>query len=822
MIVCQQVSFWIFSFILLLQNHDVIDGACLFPMNSGTWLSTDKGSLSITSSIIIDYQTSTFGSLSFECYTSSGTKYVARSTTFTRYGVDVRAYVCFKLVKVTTFQYYYYEDSVEESTLNNERMKTVANTATVTVDDICDRTAYAYGSYNIMVQDGYASEAASTCSSTIQGDWSYNFTDSSGNTACDFDSSVDICTDKSALAFNYTQCPQNIMYSAQGELYCLYSSSGNSMTYQHVLNLDTTTDESTTYRISCLVISSDGNTRYMTQYPNNCYDGQTSKSVSSPGALIEFSLTSKKTVAVAVFTIYRSRSFKLAYTEEENFTAAIALGVIVPLILIIIIAVIGYKLYQNYKFYQENKEVDTPKPDPKYANGEIRNKRMCKSNGVMIDEKALINDTPRSVEIQIEERPRPDSTLTTGSLLSAGIRRESSILLDINPSTRGTMVAESLPEVTEPIDYSSEYSDSDDDDQGSDNFLQLRSTGDFLDGKRDEGSQTPNIPQIVLDSISQGGDIHPDLISPIAVPPAMTTIPEHQSDATQTEQGGTNKKKKKRVKRTKSASSTRRVSSALKRRPGSSIKRKGTSKQKPDRYGNTDDKLVFGTRINILRIRPKSFRKKKQVNPLITDEDCPIDPSLNDLDMSQNDQIIVHSNGTNNDNNTTETGEEKEIDDNTTDDTLNSNPSKSNLKRNESMLREKIYRHTNRDIPSSKRKKKQPKLRHPLEQKKGDQEPLSDSWFKHRSTSVSRTHNTSDKKDETDGEGQVSPEVDEYGNLLPQSDNDSLEQKLPLTQQKPFMNPKAETTEEVFEKIKTMWQFGNRWLGNTYIAHSPK
>ncbi|VDI61233.1 Hypothetical predicted protein [Mytilus galloprovincialis] len=677
------------------------NGACLFPMNSGTWHSTDKGSLSITSNIIIDYPTSTFGSLSFECYTSSGTQYVARSSTFTRYGVDVRAYICFKLVKVTTFQYYYYEDSVEESTLSNERMKTVANTASVTVADICDRTVYAYGSYNIMVQDGYASEAASTCSSVIQGDWSYNFTDSSGNSACNFDSSVDICTDKSALAFNYTQCPQNIMYSAQGDLYCLYSSSGNSMTYQHVLNLDTTTDESTTYRISCLVMSTDGNSRYMTQYPNNCYDGQTSKSVSSPGATIEFSLKT--------------------YTEAENYTAAIALGVIVPLILIIIIAVVGYKLYQNYKYYQENKEVDTPKPDPKYANGEIRNKRMCKSNGVMIDEKALINDTPRSVEIIIEDRNRPDSTLTTGSLLSAGIRRESSILLDINPSTRGTMVAESLPEVTEPIDYSSEYSDSDDDDQGSDNFLQLQSTGDFLDGKRDEGTQTPSIPQIVLDSISHGGDFQPDLISPIAVPPSMTTIPEHQTDATQTEQGGTNKKKKKRVKRTKSASSTRRVSSASKRRPGSSIKRKGTSKQKP---------------------------KKKQVNPLITDEDSPIDPSLNDLDTSTNDQIIVHSKD---ENITTETGEEKEIDDNTTDDTLNSNPSKSNLKRNESMLREKIYRHTNRDIPSSKRKKKQPKLRHPLEQKKG--EPLSDSWFKHRSTSVPRTHNNSDRKEETDGEG---------------------------------------------------------------------
>jgi hypothetical protein len=52
---------------------------------------------------------------------------------------------------------------------------------------------------------------------------------------------------------------------------------------------------------------------------------------------------------------------------------------------------------------------------------------------------------------------------------------------------------------------------------------------------------------------------------------------------------------------------------------------------------------------------------------------------------------------------------------------------------------------------------------------------------------------------------EVSPEVDEHGNLLPPSDNCDL--KRPPTQQKPFMNPKQETTEEVFEKIKSMWHF---------------
>ena len=68
---------------------------------------------------------------------------------------------------------------------------------------------------------------------------------------------------------------------------------------------------------------------------------------------------------------------------------------------------------------------------------------------------------------------------------------------------------------------------------------------------------------------------------------------------------------------------------------------------------------------------------------------------------------------------------------------------------------------------------------------------------------------------------QVSPEVDKYGNLIHDNEETSQQQR-PPTQQKPFVNPKAETTEEVFEKIKAMWHFGNRWLGNTYIAQTPK
>lgn len=66
------------------------------------------------------------------------------------------------------------------------------------------------------------------------------------------------CAPLFCMFWNYTN--QNnifeqisLLFTADGELSCLYASSGGSYVYQHVLNMDATTDESTTYRITCLV-----------------------------------------------------------------------------------------------------------------------------------------------------------------------------------------------------------------------------------------------------------------------------------------------------------------------------------------------------------------------------------------------------------------------------------------------------------------------------------------------------------------------------------------------------------------------------------------
>ena len=76
--------------------------------------------------------------------------------------------------------------------------------------------SYMYNSciYNAFLNIlGYAAQAASTCNSYLLADWTYTYTDNSGNTACSSSSELSICSQKDTMAFNYTACPQNIMYS---------------------------------------------------------------------------------------------------------------------------------------------------------------------------------------------------------------------------------------------------------------------------------------------------------------------------------------------------------------------------------------------------------------------------------------------------------------------------------------------------------------------------------------------------------------------------------------------------------------------------------
>ncbi|XP_053400583.1 uncharacterized protein LOC123558409 [Mercenaria mercenaria] len=278
-----------------------ISESCFLPSDlSGAWYSSTKGLISFNATsnatTIPSFSTSKFGTLSFSCSVSSESKYIFKSSSFAYYGLNFEVFICLEISERKSASFYiYYLGSVENADADNERLKSalVSSNTIPTVASMCDRVTYATGSENILLKnDGNELNSMIRFPFDFRGKWTYNYT-SGGSTSCASDSGVDICGSGEArtMTYNYTACSTIQAYSATGVLKCIYYTSDSSFTYMYVYNTDSTTDESTTYRFTCYVISKVGSIVYATQYPQQCASSQNATSVSSPGALLVFSRT---------------------------------------------------------------------------------------------------------------------------------------------------------------------------------------------------------------------------------------------------------------------------------------------------------------------------------------------------------------------------------------------------------------------------------------------------------------------------------------------------------------------------------------------------
>ncbi|XP_033743689.1 uncharacterized protein LOC117329713 isoform X2 [Pecten maximus] len=407
---------------------------CSLPTNLvGSWTSSEQGSMTFTSDSLLSYATTTFGTFTFTCDSYSGSQYVLKSPAFTYHNLPFEAYLCLVLTEVSSSQFTYFIGSDPNSIAGNDRLKTSNPSIPLSNSDVCDRSSYPTGTYYVLVKDGESTSARTNCPSDIRLLWTYTYDDGSGSDVCSGNTtSADVCTTSTDITLSYSSCTQMVMYSSSGLLYCLNSLTYNSSTYINMYNTDTTTDESSTYRFSCLVMTTSGNTRYITQYPKQCHENQTSTTVDSPGAILVFSLSSS------------------CPTSDSVSAATIALAVVIPLILIITGCIISYFCWVKY---EKRKIEEAARPDPKFANGEIRNRRKNIHDGVI----------------------RSDKNGNT-------IRREESIVISMPLSAREDDLQSPLSDLE---DYGQDV-DSDDDD------YEVKDITEF--------SLTDDIPRIIVQS----------------------------------------------------------------------------------------------------------------------------------------------------------------------------------------------------------------------------------------------------------------------------------------------------------------------------------
>nr|KAG5710382.1 hypothetical protein BaRGS_022200 [Batillaria attramentaria] len=237
--------------------------------------------------------------MDFDCYYTDGYRYLARITNVLVFpaipGYLFDIFLCIEFQQITTNSFLYWRANNVNPSLSNEKAFMRAINYNTTTSDACEISKpYSSGTHSTMVKKDNEASAAVTCPPEFNSNTHYYY-DYTGARECGpSNSSLDGCTSTDTLSFNYSACANPTIYMAfsnSGNLFCLYYTTDNSITYLTLYNNDTNPDESTFYRFSCVAFALSGSTvMYATVYPQACLSTQTTTSVSSPGEDLYFGI----------------------------------------------------------------------------------------------------------------------------------------------------------------------------------------------------------------------------------------------------------------------------------------------------------------------------------------------------------------------------------------------------------------------------------------------------------------------------------------------------------------------------------------------------
>ncbi|KAK3099736.1 hypothetical protein FSP39_008703, partial [Pinctada imbricata] len=347
------------------------DSTCSLPSDwDGTWYDAsfpsnnvifDQASQTVTSGWSIRAYNSDVTSWTCQSQDTSNNLLLFKGNQFVDlFGADQNAFRCIKWTKLSDYSYVYFIYANSESnarytgTTIAARVLIEAYDAAVTswaTSTYCNPSNGLPGTeeYVVMVRQGYETQVSQYCSTPFLITAAYTHNDGS-STTCGTGSVWDVCSDRTQMAVNLTQCSTKQYYSADGNAVCVYSTSSGSTYYQTVLNTDTSVDYSTTYRLTCYAVTTSGSNVVASDSLGACEAGQspTTKATDGTGTL---------TFTPYTFTTDTDSS-------SSSSSLGIIIGIVVALILIIAIIIIIICVIKKLKRKAKTHNDDEKKKNP--------------------------------------------------------------------------------------------------------------------------------------------------------------------------------------------------------------------------------------------------------------------------------------------------------------------------------------------------------------------------------------------------------------------------------------------------------------------------
>lgn len=345
-------SYWGVYFICFGSLLSTTESTCNYPtdLQNGVWDDSQKGSIRYTTTTMTGYTYSSYssGSSIWDCHLIEGDFVVSKAQgTINLFGSPFDAYICQKLTKITSYSYHYYLESDVQANAGNDRLNVFGTGTTVSVSQACSKTtAIPTEEFHVLVKTVNIADVKQWFPTPLLGTFEYTKVTDAGVSTCGTGSVMDVCTNRTTMTLNMTQCSSVVAYS-QGEVYAVTYIVSGSTHFVAVVNPGTP-DGSTYFRFSCLAVSQSGSTVTVVEKSGSCGPGQNTTLAGTGG--------SKYTM-----TPYITCPFTTDSPEEDSSNLGLIIGIVVALVLLIAIAaVIGYIIYKKKKkqihVYDKHKE----------------------------------------------------------------------------------------------------------------------------------------------------------------------------------------------------------------------------------------------------------------------------------------------------------------------------------------------------------------------------------------------------------------------------------------------------------------------------------
>ncbi|XP_052077898.1 myb-like protein X [Mytilus californianus] len=381
---------WIFVICVIFTRIAVIEPACSntlpFPASS-TWRTSSRGTWTISADQlqINNFEVTTSSTAgpfktTMNCEDDTtdtdGYTLLKSSATYTLFGGAKYIYLCVKFEQKdasSTDSYLYYfgsgltfdvQGSTQLSVGVYERIILLPTASTFTFATLCADKSTAAERTHVAIKDGTEDNAAITCPTSIHGTFSYS------DTTCT-STFLDVCSTLTQFYFNYTVCADEQIFSAGGQLLCVYSSTSSNNNYLTLYNKDASPDGTTNYQYACLVYSTSGTIVSASINPKECFDStlQTPTSTAHPdGVTRTFTNYGDSVCSSLVFIkhhllmIYVIDQYYVLHSDPSSTTSTnllwlyILIAIIIILIIIAIIILICY--LKRKKKRKEQKKAD--------------------------------------------------------------------------------------------------------------------------------------------------------------------------------------------------------------------------------------------------------------------------------------------------------------------------------------------------------------------------------------------------------------------------------------------------------------------------------